>query len=468
MLDSVAAFQARLPLPATCLAPELWRYKNEGNANIILTSTSGDPRCRGLALRIRKCDVETGTTPGKTKAPRTTPGYAEELDYIHQVIAPLLGIEYMVPMHLLPVTPSFLTALDRRIQSDRPEARWHKCIDTRQEHVVITVDLTGHPYSGAAHSDFSPGPATFSVEIKWLSPRSVKRTTCRFCMKKYRDVDSSTDPPSSFCPMDLYSGSPARMESAFEALYTQPRNNLLLFRSDGSVMPRSAWEDLVHQFFERIIPVHTTLVSSSSILDTLLTPLLITILQQEPVLQRLSRWQQYLDTWDVEGLVALLSDFRSRDDGTKPAVNNLLDPPTAEEWAEVLATIDPETRPSLPRTTRELRHAVLKHLISATLKDCSVFISLWVNPASHRTVPAPTLDETEVGRTGFLKVRWNDRGYLEAEPNPDETTTGTRVFYTVHLIDLDPKPIKNLAKYYANDQAIVANYLSRNIRKYCE
>lgn len=54
---------------------------------------------------------------------------------------------------------------------------------------------------------------------------------------------------SSYDPLDLFSGDPARVAVALQALLREPQNNLRLFR-DGQIMPFECAPDLgtIHDF----------------------------------------------------------------------------------------------------------------------------------------------------------------------------------------------------------------------------
>lgn len=131
-------------------------------------------------------------------------------------------------------------------------------------------------------------------------------------------------------------------------------------------------------------------------LSSALQAVLVPILRSSPLLARLKYLQSSLDPLDIEGLTSVLSS-------KSPSLP--LQEPTIPEW---ISWKESWTTNELAPKDRDPVDLVLAYLLSATFKDCSIFIRL---SPSHPPV---------------LKV-----------------------------IDLDPKPVDRLGKYLALDQEIV-------------
>ncbi|KAJ1972284.1 hypothetical protein H4R35_004765 [Dimargaris xerosporica] len=220
-------------------------------------------------------------------------------------------------------------------------------------------------------------------------------------------------------------------------------------------------------------------------LEAYLTPILVRVLRDEPLLNRLRFAQQRLDFWDIEVLADHILNSASKSD-IPVSRANLLQEPTIDEWVKAIEVylerssraVDGK-RPDayqLPETEDELRQAVLEYLVSATLKDCSIFISFWLDPlsaeddiglatASPYRAPSPTNPFQAIWdqSTSHLKVIVTKDGHLEVlgkDSPPLSPGDGTwfSLFYSVHVIDLDPKPISKFKGYYHMDRDIMQYY----------
>ncbi|KAJ1983572.1 hypothetical protein H4R34_001193 [Dimargaris verticillata] len=495
--------------PAAIYDAALWKYKNEGNANVVFSAQRG--QYSGLALRVRKQD-KSGEPAPRDQA--LADSYVMGVSYIQRVIAPLLGSEYITPMYLVPVNAPFLADLNNQFTHDRPQERRDRGIDIHQNYAIVTVDLTYHPYTAyVAAQSHSPPTTSFSVELKrrhcghyymawgvceltrelldyvstlylrhWQpkwgflpsSPRlpahSAKHTTCRFCMHKYlkafdhikRNPHSDVKDIALYCPLDLYSNDPARLQLAFRSLYKLPDNNMRLFDQQGHLAKRQ--EDA---------------------LEAYLTPILVRVLRDEPLLNRLRFAQQQLDSWDIEVLAGHILNGAPHSD-VPVSRANLLQEPTIDEWVKAIeaylvrssSAVD-GTRPDayqFPETEAELRQAVLEYLVSATLKDCSIFVSFWLDPlsaeedpglatASQYRMPSPTNPFHAIGdrSTSHLEVVVTKDGNLDVQgkgspPLSPGDGTWFNLYYSVRAIDLDPKPISKFKRYYHMDRDIMQYY----------
>ncbi|GAA5921868.1 hypothetical protein JCM6882_002636, partial [Rhodosporidiobolus microsporus] len=220
-----------MPLPPLPTTPYLdWRYVAEGGANLVL-SFSGPPDSpyygRALRLRKRKKRVRVG------KADEAVPSEVG-IVFGREVIEPLLGAEQVPEMELVALERPWLEALVRRLRDKgaRPAER--------EEEDEVDLDAR----EAVAVEDLVSGRGVLAVEIKpkWgflpspahLSPPTapLKRSYCRFCMHRYhKRVSSSSgnvnedlaaalaEHANGYCPLDLYSREPARVQRALDCLY---------------------------------------------------------------------------------------------------------------------------------------------------------------------------------------------------------------------------------------------------------
>ncbi|KAJ1659315.1 hypothetical protein IWQ61_001583 [Dispira simplex] len=510
-----------LPPPNVLLDPKHWRYKNEGNANVIFSSTCKDWQCSHLALRVRK-----SSSLNESRSPSPTTQFGEEtylssIQYANQVIAPLVGPEYIVPMRAYRVTELFLKDLEAQSRLSRPDYRAHQSIDLTQEEVILTVDLTSHSrisWKSQARLGVGSSWKVMAVEIKpkwgflplspFLSPDSEKRRTCRFCMKRHYDqrVGKSFSPDSPlsvcsfegiaeknhFCPLDLYSVDPNRISRALGALYVSSRNNFRLFNSDGVVLQSDKWSTHVCKFFEPLLHRSENSQVADSLrvnnvdhrgnedgpLHRLLTPVLQYVLQHDPALTRLKTWQAWLDYWDIEILWPMVDQFVKHLKDPRDRTS-LVSPPTSKEWQETVIRVqNPEYRSmrhKMPDTFTEIRHAILDYLLSATLKDCSLIITFNLDPdqvAGEEIHPKGDGSKPPDNMaTRQIYVLMLDDDHLVITPSLAEiqgtTTRWIRLGYTVQIVDIDPKPVDKLKLYHLKDQSILAAYRSQANRTFC-
>jgi hypothetical protein len=222
---------------------------------------------------------------------------------------------------------------------------------------------------------------------------------------------------------------------------------------------------------------------------------LVPILLSSPVLPRLAALQASLDPLDIEGLVQRIlvetgldlydDDHAKADDGGE-VEQKLGGQPDVQEWREWLErwqqqqqtesapNLDPDSkqhddanaeasRGSIPIT---LRDQVLAYLLSATFKDCSVFIRLSglapspSPPPSTRTMTSTAITPSSSAAAQPHQPRHN----IKEDDEPLATTTAGACSPSVEIkvIDLDPKPLARLSKYAKMDRDLVQHW-RRNV-----
>ncbi|GAA5919816.1 hypothetical protein JCM6882_006489, partial [Rhodosporidiobolus microsporus] len=182
-----------------------------------------------------------------------------------------------------------------------------------------------------------------------------------------------------------------------------------------------------------------------------LSSTLLPILLASPLLFTLSRLQATLDCLDIEGLATLLAaDERTEVDITAPSPNPspLGAQPALEEWetwmGEHLPLLQPASSAS-STTDRPLAFethlrceqphaAILAYLLSATFKDCSLIVRIPLPSPSFSASPSASPSASS-----------------DSSPPPP-------IPPTVKAIDLDPKPLNRLGKYWRMDREIVSGW----------
>ncbi|KAL8293557.1 hypothetical protein RQP46_000258 [Phenoliferia psychrophenolica] len=399
--------------------PSEWRFTAEGGANVVLSYAGPPSPLTGSAIRLRK----RKRTPDAT----ATVEHSEvDVRFGREVIAPLLGAPQVVRMDKVPVERTFLEGLRdvMEVRGDRTEKRRAVDeVDVDAGCVVLTEDLV--------HGD-----AVLAVEIKpkWgflpspihLPPasRDVKTRHCRFCMHsslKASKAGLSSDAAARYCPLDLYSGDATRMGVAVDALWAGwvatdgKANNLRLFLNGEQLLPNNA--DLERLAAALRIPSSLAAPLSpnnATHLRDCFKAHLVPALSSSPLLQKLQSAQASLDPLDIEGLTTLLA---SRPPSESLSSLSSTPQPTLTDWLDWSAEWSASS--SKPPADLPSRTLVLAYLLSATFKDCSIFIRF-------DTRSSPLLQVT-----------------------------------AVKAIDLDPKPIARLVKYFDLDREIVEAFAER-------
>ncbi|GAA5896214.1 hypothetical protein JCM5296_007263 [Sporobolomyces johnsonii] len=423
-----------MPLsPLSSTSPSDWRYTAEGGANLVLSYVGPPSPFCGRILRLSKRKKDT--TPDSDAVPGDV-----GVEFGRSIVEPLLGRQQIVEMELVVLERDWTRRMVRRLQEAkvRPAQREVEDeVDVEAQVAVVAEDLVG-------------GRGALAVEIKpkwgflpsslFLSPdtAATKATYCRFCMHRYHKSASTDHHELGYCPLDLYSGDETHMRRALDGLLSSwetsggQSNSLRIFAHGQSVVPedvsclrcnpRSAYMTEPSRQPSALATAQDLLASSapsplrpSASFRSLLSSSLIDALRHSSLLPTLGHLQASLDPFDIEGLAHLLHSRLDVDlSSSRPDLSRLGPQPTLAEWQAWLA--EHLSARSTPPEQPDPRSAILSFLLSATFKDCSIIV----------------------------RFRRN-------------TTTGN-VETSVKAIDLDPKPINRLAKYWRMDREIVGQW----------
>ncbi|CAO3572158.1 unnamed protein product [Mortierella alpina] len=470
---------------------EHWQYRAEGNANLVLSYTGPDPRFATTVLRLRKTDravdrheKDSGSTVMSQQldvAPIISKcDVSKELVFASKVIGLLLGEEFVEQLIAIALPPEFLVSLAASIEPLRPQSRLHKVIDCTQKVGFLALD----------HTQFiqrDPKQPSVAVEIKpkwgFLSnstfirkEHGIKKRKCRFCMYQHHKLKAGQELRlSEYCPIDLFSTSQHLVQDALNALVQTPQNNFRLFMNgeQQTVSRETIAQVMVRSDVENVQQDATAFFTAfQRTRSTNLIDVLARVLCESPLLKRLGRLQQALDSLDVE----TIHDFY---DQLADPVTSDLPEPTLEEFLntaeafldrtdlDAMMDEDQETfeahnqasigfgpEDNLDEVPDGLKmHFIREFLLSATLKDCSILITIRRDGQAEKQgelamQPAIRMDKPEHSGVEFREIVHG------VEVN------GESYQYKITCIDLDPKKIVSVPMYMKKDRAIVDHYLA--------
>ncbi|KAF9185578.1 Inositol-pentakisphosphate 2-kinase [Haplosporangium sp. Z 767] len=485
---------------------EHWAYRAEGNANLVLRYIGPDPRFSTTVLRLRKVDRPICKLAGsngctdqlssvaqqavETKRKSKKNDLSMEIDFISNIIAPLLGKEFVEQRIAVALPTEFLLALAVAIEPSRPKNRLQKVIDCSQAVGFLSLDHTRFLQSSASQPSIS-----LEIKPKWgfltksafiCKAHEIKKRKCRFCMYQHRKVKTGVQTKlSEYCPIDLFSGEEHLVQNAIDSLVKTPQNNLRLF-VDGTQRTIST-ESLTQglsgsssQGFQRPGSLTGEKKSQQTPLSPqrpLLTDILTQILVKSPLLRRLGRLQQALDSLDIETIHRFYVQLADPVTITLPeptldeflnTVEALLDRTDMDAMMDEnqstfedhnVASLGFGPDDALDEIPNSLKlHFIREFLLSATLKDCSILITI------QRSDEAGELSEkdTNIDLSKTARVHGNAETDVLVfnEVSHRIKVKGEYFWYKIACIDLDPKKMNSVPMYLKKDHDIVSYYLS--------
>ncbi|KAJ1309166.1 hypothetical protein OPQ81_004837 [Rhizoctonia solani] len=349
----------------------------------------------------------------------------------------------LVPLHYLPrlesvkIGKKWIAELARISERSRPVARRRvDGIDLKRKKGVVADDLVG--WEGWAVEikpkwGFLPSPTH-------LSPESAryKLTRCRYCMHAYHASRAETHEERgiAYCPLDLFSGDPVRVRKALGALWDAwdasggSVNNLKIFVRGKVLKPRPAKASEPREFKQ----LEEFLEPGGEGMREAFIQTLGRMLDRSPLLAKLSLLMRSLDALDIEGIDRLWREAKHLPMvGLTPPIASDEEEPSLDDWGDFVSEylshgpyVSSEPYPTDPPREEHLKYWLASYLMSATFKDCSVMLRFPPGKVS----PDWTFD------------------------NPDRNVD--RPLMTA--IDLDPKSMRRLQKWFDLDHEIVRNY----------
>ncbi|KAF9989605.1 Inositol-pentakisphosphate 2-kinase [Mortierella antarctica] len=402
---------------------EHWQYRAEGNANLVLCYAGPDPRFVAITL------------------------------------------------------PSeFLVSLAAAVEPLRPQSRLHKVIDCTQSVGFLALDHTQfiqrHPKHPSVAVEIKPKWGFLSKSSFIRKEHGIKKRKCRFCMYQYHKLKAGQEQSlSEYCPIDLFSTSHHLVQDSLNALVQTPQNNFRLF-VNGEQQTVSK-EAIAHVMVgSNVGSAQQENIAPQGTHPTTLVEVLARVLSESPLLKRLGRLQQALDSLDVETI------HRFYDKLADPATSYLPEPTleeflnTAEAFLErtdldAMMQEDQETFEThneasigfgadddLDEVPDHLKmHFVREFLLSATLKDCSILITIRRDGQAEEKRDTTSQPAIRMDKLDENAVEFRERVH-HIEVN------GESYQYKITCIDLDPKKIVSVPMYLKKDRAIVDHYLA--------
>ncbi|KAF9966929.1 Inositol-pentakisphosphate 2-kinase [Mortierella alpina] len=463
---------------------EHWQYRAEGNANLVLCYAGPDPRFATTVLRLRKTDravdrreEDSGSTLISQQlnvAPVISKhDVSKESVFASKVIGLLLGEEFVEQLIAIALPPEFLVSLAASIEPLRPQSRLHKVIDCTQRVGFLALDHTQFiqrdPKEPSVAVEIKPKWGFLSKSTFILKEHGIKKRKCRFCMYQHHKLKAGQELSlSEYCPIDLFSTSQHLVQDSLDALVQTPQNNFRLFvNGEQQTVSREAIAQVIVGSDVESVQQNTTAPQRTH--STSLIEVLARVLSESPLLKRLGRLQQALDSLDVETI------HRFYDQLADPVTTGLPEP-TLEEFIntaeafldrtdlDAMMDEDQETfeahneasigfgpEDNLEEVPDSLKmHFIREFLLSATLKDCSILIT--IRRAGQAEI-RPSMAIQPAIRTDKSDVEFREIVH-GVEVN------GECYQYKITCIDLDPKKIVSVPMYMKKDRAIVDHYLA--------
>ncbi|VDD82654.1 unnamed protein product [Mesocestoides corti] len=211
-------------------------YRGEGNNNIILADN------KGLIYRVRKTSLPAVLPTKKTRAFKKS--HQITVLFGQHRMAQYFGPGFVHHFESIYVDSSTLKAIKDRFQPSRPAFRLDRDVDVQTNRVLACPDATILPSHLVA---YGKGPV-LCVEIKpkfGAIPRGPERDpvematrrNAMFCIMQFHETKMRMwGRRSSYCPCDLFSGTPGRMVRALEAMLEVRQNNLRVFLNSRCVL----------------------------------------------------------------------------------------------------------------------------------------------------------------------------------------------------------------------------------------
>ena len=384
-------------LSASALDSRQWTYLAEGGKNLVLRYEGPQEppfvHASGTRIALRLSKVSRPIPESNNVEEEISA--LEWRDSVLQpdlagvgILPPLLRLQDDSPDHAQ--TRSFLREMAAKIEPMRSmERRRVSGLDeTAKEGVFVTEDLSASMAARQTISfeikpkcGFLPGPTVPLSD----QTAEVKRKHSRYRM--HRVLKQSSSPPTLadfeqwYDPVDLYSGEQGRISKAAGALYNdwaRGEGNLRVFANGRRFEAAEALQldTLARDHFE-----------SKSIEDLFAS--LLAGQDMQDVLQRLKHLQAKYDHMDVEGVAALYHTQT----GKRMA--------EADEPPVSLAEFQAAVRSGEGR--KSAREAVVKLLLSAMYKDCSLFLRCISGSTQQHSLYLVDLDPKPVSKLGYFE-----------------------------------------------------------------
>ncbi|XP_004717792.1 inositol-pentakisphosphate 2-kinase [Echinops telfairi] len=456
-----------------------WGYHGEGNKSLVVAHVQ---RC--VVLRFLKFH------PNRNKASEEIFQHLQNIvDFSKNVMKELFGENCVHSGEVVQLPLDFVKQLCLKIQTERPESRCDKDLDTLSGYAMCLPNLTRlQTHHFVEHRpilcvEIKPkcGFIPFSSDVT----HEMKHKVCRYCMHQHLKVATGKwKQISKYCPLDLYSGNKQRMHFALKSLLQEAQNNLKIFKNGeliygGKEVQDSVanWSELAHHLKPFFFPSnglasgpHCTRAVIRELVHVLTQVLLSGTDKSRP-----SSWRavpsppgpqtceaspfsrqlscqgintaeqsglpkdcllyktlqvQMLDMLDIEGLYPLYSRVeRYLQEFPEQRKTLQIDGPYNEAFYQKLLDGSTEDDGTLAYALTKVQ----QYRVAMTAKDCSIMIAL-----------SPCLQDESPGQ------------------KPVVPSSKSRLTFSVSVLDLDLKPYESIPHQYTLDGKIV-NYYSKAV-----
>ncbi|KAM6214680.1 inositol-pentakisphosphate 2-kinase [Rhynchocyon petersi] len=452
-----------------------WGYHGEGNKSLVVAHVQ---RC--VVLRFLKFH------PNRNKASEEIFQHLQNIvDFTKNVMKEFFGENYVHSGEVVQLPLDFVKQLCLKIQTERPESRCDKDLDTLSGYAMCLPNLTRlQTYHFVEHRpilcvEIKPkcGFIPFSSDVTY----EMKHKVCRYCMHQHLKVATGKwKQISKYCPLDLYSGNKQRMHFALKSLLQEAQNNLKIFKNGeliyGGKEARDSvadWSELAHHLKPFFFPSnglasgpHCTRAVIRELVHVLTRVLLSSADQSwpgtwkavpaaqgpraceaSPFCKQLLRQGkgtqehsglpkdcllyralqvQMLDTLDIEGLYPLYRRVEQYLQEFPEQRKSLqIDGPYNEAFYQKLLDHPAEDDGTLAYALTKVQ----QYRVAMTAKDCSIMIAL-----------SPCLQDESPGQ------------------RPIVPSSKSRLTFSLSVLDLDLKPYESIPHQYTLDGKIVSYY----------
>ncbi|XP_008577572.1 PREDICTED: inositol-pentakisphosphate 2-kinase [Galeopterus variegatus] len=435
-----------------------WGYHGEGNKSLVVAHAQ---RC--VVLRFLKFP------PSRKKTSEEIFQHLQNIvDFGKNVMKEFLGENYVHCGEVVQLPLEFVKQLCLKIQSERPESRCDKDLDTLSGYAMCLPNLTRlQTYHFAEHRpilcvEIKPkcGFIPFSSDVT----HEMKHKVCRYCMHQHLKVATGKwKQISRYCPLDLYSGNKQRMHFALKSLLQEAQNNLKIFKNGELIYgcgdarsPVADWSELAHHLKPFFFPSNGLAGGPQCaravvrelvrvVARVLLSgadkgcPLMFLVGKNTPECSGLPKGcllyktlqVQMLDLLDIEGLYPLYNRVEQYLEEFPEERKRLqIDGPYDETFYQKLLDLSTEDDGTVAFALTKVQ----QYRVAMTAKDCSIMIAL-----------SPCLQDTS------------------SDQRPVVLSSRSRFTFSVSVLDLDLKPYESIPHQYKLDGKIV-NYYSKTVR----
>lgn len=419
-------------------------FRGEGRANFVISAKCEKSGLR-IVLRLAK-QRKSGTITVKPKCHVV-------VAYLEKLIVPILGRQFLVKpkivqvdiktLHNLAKIPSLplnlkVETYGELCDSDKfPSSMSFLPMESvpngiRYIDALQMLDATRIP-KRLPQQYFGP---TITVEIKPKQGFFQKHTAinipyCNNCILQLEKCCSDAyDQMYDFCPLDLFSGHLDRMKSAINSLVAVPHRNLRIFL-DGTVIHSDEMPLEIGQLKETLF--HDAAVSVEQLVTALCCILVGSpsdesfSMHKSSVLAKLLAAQR-IDTIGIVRAHQIYSRLPPNDQ--KELLDKCLLPQKGLSFLK----------------RRDDRSLLERYLLAATMKDCSLMISLrLVDPAAFK-IPNVHMYGQQIVRVSSSPIDSTQNG-TETITNGHKVPPASFAF-SIKIVDLDPKSPKNLLNAY--------------------